>query len=459
MKKFAVTAGFGLAVCLVLGGLQNPTGYADYWHQWRGPFMTGVSPQGTPPLEWSETKNVTWKVAIPGRGHSTPIIWKDQIFILTAVPESNAPPAPKAEGEQGSRRGMPSRKTDVKHRFVVMSISRSSGKVMWQKTVAEEVPQEATHDLGSWASGSPITDGEFVYAYFGSRGLYCLDMSGNLKWERDFGEMSKRMQFGEGSSPTLYGNTIIVLWDHEGDSFVATLDKKTGMDIWKMDRDEGTSWSTPLVVEVERKPQVITSATNRVRSYDLANGNLIWECSGMTSNVIPTPMEQDGVLYVMSGFRGNALLAIRLAGAKGDITDSDAILWKLDKETPYTPSGLLYQDKLYFLRANNGILSCFDAKTGKEYYRGQRLEGIGNLYTSPVGANGRVYILGQKGTMYVVAHGPEFKILAQNTLEDSFHASPAVVENQIYLRGFEYLYRIEEKQPPQVWSERADGGR
>lgn len=445
MKKIAVIFGFWLAVSLVFGGMRNPTGYTENWHQWRGPSMTGVSPNGTPPLEWSETKNVSWKVAIPGQGHSTPIIWKDQIFILTAVPESTAQPAPKAEGEQGGGRGMPSRKTNVMHKFVVMSINRSSGKVMWQKTVKEEVPQEATHDLGSWASGSPITDGEFVYAYFGSRGLFCLDMSGTLQWERDFGQMTKHMQFGEGSSPTLYGDKIIVLWDHEGDSFVAALDKKTGKDIWKKDRDEGTSWSTPFVVEVDGKPQVVTSATNRVRSYDLASGDLIWECSGMTRNVIPTPMEQNGVLYVMSGFRGNALLAIGLSGAKGDITDSDAILWKLDKDTPYTPSGLLYQDKLYFLRANNGILSCFDAKTGKEYYSRERLEGIGNLYTSPVGANGRVYILGQKGTMYVVAHGPEFKILAKNTLEDSFHASPAVVENQMYLRGFEYLYRIEEK--------------
>ena len=445
MKKAAVIFGFCLAMSFIFGGMQNPAGHSENWHQWRGPLMTGVSPNGTPPLEWSETKNVTWKVAIPGRGHSTPIIWGNQIFILTAEQEEKAKPAPKAEGEQGRGRGMPSRKTDVKHKFVVMSINRSDGKVMWEKTVKEEVPQDATHDLGSWASGSPITDGEFVYAYFGSRGLYCLDMSGSLKWERDFGQMNKRMQFGEGSSPTLYGDKIIVLWDHEGDSFVAALDKKTGKDIWKKDRDEGTSWSTPFVVEVDGKPQVITSATNRVRSYGLANGNLIWECSGMTSNVIPTPMELDGVLYVMSGFRGNALLAIRLSGAKGDITDSEAILWKLDKDTPYTPSGLLYQDKLYFLRANNGILSCFDARTGQEYYSRERLEGIGNLYTSPVGANGRIYILGQKGTMYVVAYGPEFKILAKNTLEDSFHASPAVVGNQVYLRGFEYLYRIEEK--------------
>ena len=198
------------------------------------------------------------------------------------------------------------------------------------------------------------------------------------------------------------------------------------------------------MAEVDGKPQVIASATNRIRSYDLATGELIWECGGMTSNVIPVPIESDGILIAASGFRGNALLAIKLSGARGDITDTEAVIWKLDKDTPYTPSTLIYDDKLYFLRANNGILSCYNLKTGKEYYSRQRLEGMGSLYTSPVGADGKVYILGQNGTMYVIQHGPEFKVLARNSLEDSFHASPAVVGRQMFLRGFRYLYCIEQ---------------
>ena len=339
---------------------------------------------------------------------------------------------------------MPSRNTEIKHKFDVLCLDRGDGHVLWQKTVKEEVPEEATHDLGSWASGSPVTDGEHVYAYFGSQGLYCLDMEGKLKWERDFGQMNKHMQFGEGASPALWGNTVIVLWDHEGDSFLHALDKRTGKELWKAARDERTSWATPNVVVVDGKPQVIASATTRIRGYDLATGELIWECGGMTSNVIPVPIESDGVLIAASGFRGNALLAIKLSGAKGDITDTEAVLWKLDKDTPYTPSTLIYEDKLYFLRSNNGILSCYNVKTGEEYYSRERLEGMGSLYTSPVGADGRIYILGQKGTMFVIQHGPDFKVLAQNKLEDSFHASPAVVGKQMFLRGFRYLYCIEE---------------
>jgi outer membrane protein assembly factor BamB len=409
--------------------------------------MNGISENGTPPLEWSETKNIKWKVAIPGRGHSTPIIWENRVFILTAVPTEAEPKPAGEEGEQGGRRRMPARETEVKQRFDVLCLDRGDGRLLWQKTVKEEVPQEATHDLGSWASHSPVTDGEHVYAYFGSRGLFCLDASdGTVKWERDFGQLQKHMEFGEGSSPALFGDKIFVLWDHNGDSFLYALDKKTGKDVWVADRDEQTSWSTPIVVEVDGRHQVITSATSLIRSYDLDSGELIWQCAGMTRNVIPTPTVADGILYAMSGFRGNALLAIRLAGAEGDITATDAIVWSYDgKETSYTPSGLLYGDKLYFLRSNNGILSCFDIKTGEPHYAGQRMEGFGNLYTSPVGAQDRVYILSQKGAMFVVEHGAEFRLMAKNQLDDSFHASPAIVDNQMFLRGFENLYCIEER--------------
>ncbi len=293
MKKLTLTLGLLVFAGLILSAAANSAGFEKNWHQWRGPFMTGLSPNGNPPLEWSETNNVKWKIPIPGKGHATPIIWGDQMFIQTAVPlEKEASPPQKSEEEQGGRRGMPSRKTTVKHGFVILSINKDDGKILWQKILKEEIPEEATHDLGSWASNSPITDGEFVYAYFGSRGLFCLDMQGNLKWERDFGQMEKHMEFGEGSSPTMYGDNVIVLWDHNGESFLYILDKKTGEDVHKIPRDEKTSWATPHVVEVDGRPQVITLATSRMRSYDLSTGDLIWECSGMTSNVIPVPLVQ-----------------------------------------------------------------------------------------------------------------------------------------------------------------------
>ena len=256
--------------------------------------------------------------------------------------------------------------------------------------------------------------------------------------------MDIRFDFGEGSSPTLYENKIILSWDHEGPSFMVTLDKDTGKELWRTERDEVTSWATPLVVEHGNGQQVITSATNRVRSYDLATGKLIWETHGMTVNPIPSPVAARGIVYVTSGFRGNKLLAIRLEGAEGDITDSNNIVWSLNRDTPYVPSPLLYGDAIYFLKSNSGILSAFNAQTGEELYSQQRVEGISNIYSSLVGAGNRVYITSREGTTVVIERGKKYKVLATNTLDDEFDASMAVVGNEIYLRGKKHLYRISE---------------
>jgi len=448
MRKMMVILGLGFVCSILVLAATTPADLEKNWPQWRGPLMTGVAPAGDPAVVWSETKNVRWKIALPGKGHSTPIVWGDRIFVSTAVPvgKADAPAAGASAAPQPSARmGMPSTKTTDLHKFVVLCINRQDGKVVWERTVREEVPQEATHEFGSWASSSSVTDGERLYAYFGSRGLFCLDMNGKIIWERDFGQLSKRMEFGEGDSPALAGDKIVVTWDHEKSSFIVAVDKKTGRDVWKVDRAEGTSWATPVVVEVNGKSQVITSATKLIRSYDLETGALIWQCGGMTANAIPTPFAADGILYVMSGFRGNALLAIRLAEAKGDISDSGAIVWRRDKDTPYAPSGLLLGSFLYFLRGNNGILTCLDAKTGKEYYSGERLEDMGNIFASLSAAKDRIIITGQQGTFTVIQHGPAFKILAKNKLDDNFHASPVIVGRQLFLRGFKYLYCIEEK--------------
>ena len=251
-----------------------------------------------------------------------------------------------------------------------------------------------------------------------------------------------RRGFGEGSSPTLYGDTIVINWDHEGTSFIMALDTRTGEELWKVDRDEITSWATPIVVEQDGKPQVIANATNRTRGYDLATGEVIWECGGMTLNTIPSPVAANGMVYVTSGFRGNALQAIRLAEARGDITDSEAVVWQHDRDTPYVPSPLLYGDTLYFLKHNSSILSCFNSETGQAYYGRQRLQGITEIYASPVGASNRVYLAGRDGTTLVIKHGPTFEVLAQNVLDDGFDASPAIVDKEIYLRGRKYLYCI-----------------
>ena len=414
-----------------------------YWHQWRGPQASGVAPHGDPPIEWSETKNIRWKTAIPGQGHATPIVWDDIVFVTSAV-ETNKQielaPIEEPRRRRG-RRGRSAAPSSIQQ-FVIFAINRSDGSIRWQQVAREEVPHEGTHQTGSWAANSPITDGEHVYAYFGSRGLYCYDMGGNLQWEKDLGDMTTRRSFGEGSSPALYGDVIVINWDHEGNSFIVALDKRTGEELWKVDRDESTSWSTPIIVKHNGTPQVIVNATNRTRGYDLVTGKVLWECGGMTANTIPSPVTANGIVYVTSGFRGNALQAIRLADAKGDITGAAAIVWDYGRDTPYVPSPLLYGDTLYFLKHNRGMLSAFNASTGEAYYGPERLEGISDVYASPVGAEDRIYIADRDGVTLVIKHGSTLEILAENVLSDGFNASPAIVGKEIFLRGNKSLYCI-----------------
>ncbi len=454
------------------------------WPQWRGPLQNGVAPRANPPTEWSETKNVKWKITLPGEGTATPVIWDDKVFVLAAIPtgkkvepkaaepgeQAPSPPGgptagadppppfrggpsgpgpgpggPGRQGGPGGRGGFGGQKPTEVHQFAVLCLDRQTGKVLWQQIAREEVPHEGHHPTdGSFAAPSPITDGQHVFAYFGSRGLYCYDMSGKLQWSQDFGDMRIAMSFGEGSSPALYGDTLVVNWDNEGDSFIIALDKNTGKTLWKQPREERTSWSTPLVVEHDGKAQVVTAATRKIRSYDLASGKLIWECAGLTPNVIPTPVSGDGMVYPISGFRGNALLAIRLGGA-GDLTGTDAIVWRHNKSTPYVPSPLLYGDKLYFFAGNNGILSCFDAKSGHALIDAERIEALSGVYASPVGAGGRVYLPGRNGATLVIKRSDKLEVLATNRLEEKFDASPAVAGNELFLRGHEHLYCLAEK--------------
>jgi outer membrane protein assembly factor BamB len=315
--------------------------------------------------------------------------------------------------------------------------------MLWQKIAREEVPHEGHHADHGFSSHSPITDGTNVYAYFGSRGLHCYDLKGNLKWEKDLGRMQTKNGFGEGSSPALSGNTIVVNWDHQGDDFIVALDKQTGKELWRQPRDEETSWATPLMVAAAGGTQVVTSATKKIRSYDLASGKLLWECGGMSANVIPTPVAKDGLVYPISGFRSYALLAIRLDRA-GDLTDTDAIVWKHTKSTPYVPSPLLYGERLYFFSSNSGIISCFDAKTGKALMDAERIEALPGVYASPVGAANRVYLVGRNGDSVVIKNADKLEVLSTNKLEEKFDASPAIAGNALFLRGHQYLYCIAE---------------
>jgi outer membrane protein assembly factor BamB len=331
--------------------------------------------------------------------------------------------------------------------FVVLAVDRRDGSILWQREVLSELPHEGGHVTGSWASASAVTDGEHLYAHFGSIGLYALDLDGKLSWEKDFGDMQTKHGHGEGSSPALHGDTLVVNWDHQGESFVVAVDKHTGRERWKAARDELTSWSTPLVVEHQGRPQAIVSATNRVRGYDLADGEIVWECGGLSGNVVASPVAADGLVYVANSYDTRAMLAIRLASAEGDITGTDAVAWTLDRHTPYVPSPLLYDDALCFLKHYQGLLSCLEARTGRFLFGPQRLQGIRNVYASPVGAAGRIYIVDRNGATAVVRQGPSFELLAVNQLDDSFSASPAVVGEELFLRGERYLYSLAEENP------------
>ena len=432
-----------------------------YWGQWRGPEATGVGRHADPPLTWSETENIAWKVEVPGRGSASPIVWGDKVFLLTAVPIGDPVPAAAPEvaprqrppGRRGGREGRGGRgrrrgpQAVRMHRFMVMAFDRETGATVWERVAREEVPHEGYQQPnGTYASGSAVTDGERLYSFFGSWGLYAYDLDGELQWEADLGTRFMRNAFGEGTTPALHGDTLVVTWDHiGGQSFVAALDARTGEERWRANRDEIDTWATPLVVEHAGRAQVITPAMDQVYSYDLETGEIVWRSRGTTMNAIPSPVHAGGIVYVTSGYRGNNLQAIRLADARGDIADTGAIVWQLDRDTPYVPSPLLYDDALYLLKSNDGILSAFDPATGEPHYALQRLRGVPNVFASPVGAAGRVYITGRDGATLVIRQGARYEVLAVNQLDDGFDASPALVDDELYLRGYRHLYKIAEE--------------
>jgi outer membrane protein assembly factor BamB len=443
-----------LPFCALVLTLAGSSGFGaddtSAWPTWRGSAGTGVAAGAQPPTHWSDQQNVKWKTKIPGEGYSTPIIWRDRIFLLTAIGStdegSDAKPAtPAAGGPKGGKKGGfgGGPKPTTGYEFTVVALDRSTGKVLWQKAARREVPHEGRHPTNSFASGSPVTDGQHLLVSFGSRGIYCFDLLGNLKWEKDLGDMRSKLGFGEGASPALAGDLLIIPWDHEGGSFIVALNKQTGAEVWRTPRDEGSSWSTPLIVSVAGKLQAVLPASKRTRSYDVATGALVWEASGLTGNVIPMPVTGHGMVYVMSGFQGHSIQAIKLT-ARGDVSDSDNIVWHVRRSASYVPSPVLSGDRLYMCKSNDAYLSCLNAKSGEVIYQDQPLPGVRSIYASPLAANGYLYVVGREGTVAVVKDSPQFQIVATNTLNDKIDASPVAVGKELFLRGHEFLYCISE---------------
>ena len=423
-----------------------PAADPGQWPKWRGPGDDGMA-RTDAPLRWSDTENIKWKTTIPGRGHSSPVVWGDRIFVTTAVPTAASSPAAVADPPP-RRRGGPGGDSGPlpEHKFEVICLDRKTGKVLWQRTARTTTPHEGFHPrYGSFASNSPVTDGKFVYAFFGSRGIFCYDLDGKLIWEKDLGvKMKMRLVFGEGTAPVVSGDSLILNFDQEVDSFIVTLDKNNGKELWRASRDEHSAWSMPLVVDHAGSKQVVVTATNKVRSYDLKTGKLIWECAGLGVNAIPAPVHQDDIVYVMTGFRDPNLMAIRL-GRTGDLTGSDAVVWKNTRGNSYTPSPVLFDNKLYTL-TDTGMLSCYNARSGVPYYQMTRLPKPYSFKSSPVGANGKLYMAAEDGDVVVVRMGEKFEVLATNTINDEFFvATPAIVDGEIFLRGRNTLYSISEK--------------
>jgi len=391
---------------------------AQAWPTWRGPLGTGEAPAAKPPIEWSDTKNIRWKVPVAGTGKSSPIVWRDTVYLTTAVPG--------AGGVQ---------------QFTLLAIARADGKEKWSRVLHQEKPHEGHHPDGSYAAGSALTDGQRLYAWFGSRGLYAIDFTGKVLWEKSFGQMQTRMGFGEGSSVAVHDGTLVVPWDHEGADFVIAVDAATGKEKWRTPREEPTTWATPLIVAAGGPPQVVLSGTNHVAGYDLATGTRLWQAGGTTMNAIPSPVFADGVVIAMGGFRGSMARAIRLAEARGDVSAAPAQAWTYEKDTPYVPSPLLYRGAVYFLKVNSGILTSLDARTGAVRFT-ERLAAVPNVYASPVAADGRIYVVGREGTTAVLDAGPAAKVLATNVLADAVDTTPALVDGELYLRGARHLYRI-----------------
>jgi outer membrane protein assembly factor BamB len=426
------------------------------WAAWRGPNGNGsAAADCQPPLKWSATENIKWKTEIPGRGHSTPILWGEQLFLLTAVPKGGAAPAeeaapaPRGEGERGQggggRGGRGGRggggAPQSEYTFAVLCVDANTGKIKWQTEVNEQKPHEGHHQTNTFASCSAVTDGQHVFASFGSFGIACLTLDGKLVWKKDLGDMRTRNSFGEGASPALWGDTLVVPWDHEGDSALYALDAKSGEVKWKVDREEPTIWATPLITEFKGRVQVIASGSNRVRSYDLKDGKLIWECQALGPNPIPTPMRLGDTVICASGYRSYHLAAIPLDG-EGDVTER--VVWKRNDTAPYVSTPVMYEESLYVTKSQDPLLTIVNAKTGETLMEPQRLPSLNNLYASPLAANGRIYFSSRNGTTVVLKHGNEAEVLATNELGEGLDASPIAVGKRLFLRGEKHLFCVEQ---------------
>ncbi len=431
---------------MLAAGVPLAAASPEHWPQFRGADSRGTSDDDPRlPETWNTTENVRWKTPFPGMGWSSPVVWGNRVFLTNVVSEGTVEEVKKGLYFGGNR---PEISPDP-HRWTASGVDFKSGEIAWQKDLHRGVPPIPRHLKNSYASETPVTDGEHVYAHFGYLATWCLDVNGNEVWKREWKPYKVRHDWGTSASPVLHEGRLYIVNDNEDRSTLTSLDKATGQTIWEVERDELSNWSTPFVWENSVRTEIVTTGTGKVRSYDL-DGKLLWEFQGMSSIVIPMPFAGHGMLYVAAGYVGDQnrpVYAIR-PGATGDISlregehSNEFIAWHHPQAAPYNPSPLLYKG-LYYTLYDRGFLTCHDAVSGKEVYGKQRLEAGANAFTaSPWAYNDRIFCLSEDGDCFVIEHGTEYRLVGKNSIGELCMATPAIAQGSLVLRGGQHLYRI-----------------
>jgi outer membrane protein assembly factor BamB len=422
-----------------------PVAGQDNWPRFRGADATGLAPNRAGlPETWSEKENIKWKTEIPGHGWSSPVVWGNRIFITAAIS------GPREPVKKGYYAGVQHYPPTTEHRWMVYCIDFRTGKLLWEREAHKGVPRTSRHVKNSYASETAVVDGERVYVTFGDVGIFAFDLNGKLLWKKPLSPHRTRLGWGTGSSPVQHGNRLYLVSDNEESSFLAALDTRTGNEVWRVSRDEKTSWSTPYIWQNGRSTEIVTLGTNRIRAYDL-DGRQSWEVNAPLSHLpIPSPFAQGGLLYVTSGYFGDEARPVYALkpGASGEITvkPGDApgpfIAWRLPQGGPYHPSPIVVGD-YYFTLFDRGFLTCHDAKTGTEIYGKVRIdEGAQAFTASPWSYNGKLFALSEDGDTFVIEAGPRYKLIRKNSLNEMTLATPAIVRDSLIIRTASKLYRI-----------------
>lgn len=431
-------------VILVLASVSVVAQDGD-WPQWRGPGGLGVSDETGLPAEWSPAASILWKTELPGRGHSSPIVWGDRIFVTTSVRGEHLPgrKAPVHLGFDLKPGYVHPDSVDVDYRYAlkVLAIEATTGRVLWERTAYDGPMYDDRHRKNTYASSTAVTDGRLVYAFFESAGLYCYDLDGNLQWQTSLGGIAKA-GLGPGTSPVIYERLVILQCDQEmGDgSFIVALDRYSGKEVWRIPRTNRRSWATPLLVRAGDRTELVASGAESVIAYDPATGRELWRANGVQSHPIPSAVAGHGLVFVTAGSQAKRALAIRLGGS-GNLTDSPHVVWRYTKGTAYVPSPILYGRYLY-LMTDAGLLTCLDAITGELQYEGGRVPVPATFTASPVAADGRLLLTSEDGDTFVIKAGPSHEVLRTNSVGEPVYASPAIARGRIYIRGERHLFAI-----------------